>query len=54
MKDKETQRKREQEAKEIEKMLNKFRDQINKEARVEVIPLKAKVVFEAEEVKDIE
>ena len=29
-----------------EKILNKFRDQINKEAGVEVMPYKAKVIFE--------
>lgn len=49
--DKKAQKKREREAKKIEKMLNKFRDQINKEAGIEVMPYKAKVIFEDEEEK---
>lgn len=40
-----SKRQKQREAKRIERMLNSFRDQINKEAGVEVIPYKAKVEF---------
>ena len=45
---------RKSKAKKIEKMLNEFREQINKEAGCEVMPYKAKVKFieEDKEVKN--
>ena len=40
-----TDKEREKQAKEIERLLNRFREQINKEAGCEIMPYKAKVIF---------
>ena len=39
---------KQKQAKEIQRLLNKFRKEINKEAGCEIMPYEAKVVFEEE------